>query len=397
MPLDGAWRRGSQSLWRGRAFVGAAFVVLVLVLAADLFGGSAVRLGGMMLALPALAAVFTGPGPVLVIAGLMLPAFVVSLSANGRLNWSEAPVSLATAVVISAAAAGAAAVREKRANELAQSRRVTARTQATLLRPLPSRLGPVEISSAYLASDEESTIGGDVYACAVVGGRPRVMVGDVQGKGLSTLEVVLFLLTAFRQAARQGVALDDLPVFLDDAVRRDLARARDTAREAGEVGEGGEAREGGEVGEEPEAGRRMRECFVTAVVVEVVGDGEEVRLVNCGHPAPLLLHAGTVRELSASRPALPVGLLSLDSEPVSVDTHRLEAGDTLLLYTDGLIEARDDAGVFYPLAERIGAWTARPPAAMLDALQSDLRGHARLEDDVAMVTVRRSFAPRGDG
>ncbi|MFD3523138.1 PP2C family protein-serine/threonine phosphatase [Streptomyces sp. NPDC058653] len=382
MPSDGARQRDSETLWRGpRAVVSVAFMILLVVLAADVFGGSTVRLGGIMLALPALAAVFTRPWPVLIVAGVMLPAYVVALSVNRRLTWTDAPVALATAVVISMASVGAAALRERREKELAQSRRVTAQTQRTLLRPLPSRLGPVDISSAYLASDAESTLGGDLYACAVVDGRPRVIVGDVQGKGLSTLEVVLFLLAAFRQAARQHVALPDLPTFLDEAVRRDLARARDMVLESGDAEQ------------EPEAGQRMRECFVTVVVVEIHGEGEEVRMVNCGHPAPLLLHEGVARELPSSRPALPVGLLSLDPAPVPVDTHRLEQGDTLLLYTDGLIEARDNAGVFYPLADRIGAWAGRPPAAMLDALQDDVREFAHLEDDVAMVTIRRSTAP----
>ncbi|MEV0774191.1 PP2C family protein-serine/threonine phosphatase [Streptomyces sp. NPDC050433] len=381
MPSVDARRRESKALWRGpQAIVGLVVVILLLLLAADASGGPSIRLGGMMLTLPALAAVFTGPGTVGVIAGAMLPAYVGTLAENGRLTWSDAPVAIATALVISVAAVGAAAVREKRTHQLVQSRQVTARTQRTLLRPLPPRLGPMALSSTYLASDAESTIGGDLYACALVDGRPRVILGDVQGKGLSTLEVVLFVLTAFRQASRQRVALPDLPAFLDEAVRRDLARARDVAEESGDVTA------------EPEMGQRMEECFITAVVVELdgKGDGDEIRLINCGHPAPLLLHHGAVRELPSSKPALPLGLLGLDSEPVHVDTHRLEHGDTLLLYTDGLVEARNAAGEFYPLTERVGNWASRHPAAMLDALQADLQRHALLDDDVAMVTVRRS-------
>ncbi|MFC8824532.1 PP2C family protein-serine/threonine phosphatase [Streptomyces sp. NPDC057137] len=379
MPSVDAPRRDSKALWRGpHAIVGLAVAILAVLLIADAFGGSRIRLGGMMLALPALAAVFAGPRAVLLISGAMVPAYVGALAENGRLNWEDAPVPLATAVVICVASVGAASVREKRTHQLEQSRRVTAQTQATLLRPLPSRLGPMEISSTYLASDAESTLGGDLYACAMVGGRPRVIVGDVQGKGLSTLEVVLFVLNAFRQGARQGVALADLPAFLDEAVRRDLIRADELADQSGDSAQG------------PETAQRIRECFVTAVVVEVVGEGDEVRLVNCGHPAPLLLHDGTARELPAVRASLPVGLLGLDSDPVQVETHHLAPGDTLLLYTDGLIEARNAVGVFYPLTERIGNWAAHPPAAMLHAILTDLRRHARLEDDVAMVAVRRS-------
>ncbi|MFD5892940.1 PP2C family protein-serine/threonine phosphatase [Streptomyces sp. NPDC060366] len=385
MPSVDAQRRESEELWRGPwAVVALAVVILALVLAADVLGGYRIRLGGIMLALPALAAVFTGPWAVAVISGAMMPAYVVTLAENHRLTWEDAPVAIATGVVISAAAVGAAAVRERRARQLAQSRRVTAQTQQTLLRPLPPRLGPMEISSSYLASDAESTIGGDLYACAMVDGRPRVIVGDVQGKGLSTLEVVLFMLNAFRRAAWQGVALPDLPGFLDDAVRRELSLARDMAHESGDFTQ------------EPEMGRRMRESFVTAVVAEIVGDGEEVRMVNCGHPAPLLLHEGTARELASPKPALPIGLLGLGTDPVHVESHRMEPGDTLLLYTDGLVEARNAAGEFYPLAERVGHWATRPPAALLDAIQSDLRRHALLDDDIAMVTLRRSTARQTD-
>ncbi|MFE6025010.1 PP2C family protein-serine/threonine phosphatase [Streptomyces niveus] len=385
MPSVDARRRDPKALWRGpQAMVALAVAVLALLLIADAFGGSRVRLGGLMLAMPALAAVFAGPRAVLVISGAMLPAYVTSLAENHRLNWNDAPVAIATSVVICVAAVAASAVREKRARQLAQSRRVTVQTQQTLLRPLPPRLGPVDLASMYLAADAESTLGGDLYACAIVDGRPRVIVGDVQGKGLSTLEVVLITLNAFRLAAWEGVALHDLPTFLDDAVRRELVLARDMAVQRGDLTQ------------EPELGQRMRESFVTAIVVEVGGDGDEIHLVNCGHPAPFLLRDGTARELHSPKPALPIGLLSLDTDTVRVDSHRMEPGDTLLLYTDGLAEARDGTGEFYPLAERVAQRAHHPPTTLLGAIRTDLRRHALLDDDVAMVTVHRSTARPAD-
>lgn len=374
-------------VWRGpRTIIGLSLGILLLLLATDLLSGSNIRIGGAMLALPALAAVLVGPGSVLIIVAAMLPLFTVSLGVNGRLNWQDAPVVLVTAVLISAAAVGASAVRVRRERELAQSRRVAARSQQIMQRPLPPTLGPLELSSVYLASDEESTIGGDLYACAMVDGRARVMVGDVQGKGLSAVEVVTYLLIAFRQAAQQHVALADLPAYLDSAVRSDLTHAMEVVAESGS-------------GVEPEMEHLVRECFATAVVVEVTGEGEQVQVVNCGHPPPLLVHDGLSRELPASVPSLPIGLLRLDRDPVRIDTHRLAAGDTLLLYTDGLIEARDEAGVYYPIAEGMRKWGARPPADLLEALKTDLRRHARghLVDDVAMVTVRRGARERAPG
>jgi hypothetical protein len=381
MPDDRMQERDSRPMWHGPAtVVGVSIGVLLLLLATDAAGGLNVRLGGAMLALPALVAVFASPGTVVIVAGAMLPAYAGSLALNGRLTWEDAPVSLVTAVVICVAAVVASRVRVRRERELEQSRRVTAKTQQIMQRPLPSRLGPLEISSVYLASDQESTIGGDLYASAIVDGRARVIVGDVQGKGLSAVEVVMYLITAFRRASRQHVALADLPLYLDDAVRGDLLQARD------------EARDSGADDTESAMERQIRECFVTAVVIETAQDGGHVRVANCGHPPPVLLHDGTAEELLPSTPALPLGLLRLDPAPVHIDTIPLAPDDTLLLYTDGLIEARDEAGAYYPMTDRVGKWSAYSPEAMLDAIQSDLRryAHAHLVDDVAMVTMRRA-------
>lgn len=70
-------------------------------------------------------------------------------------------------------------------------------------------------------------------------------------------------------------------------------------------------------------------------------------------------------------------------------------GDRLLIYTDGVIEARDGERRFYPLAERVAERTAthpaEPSAALLLHLRRDLLAHAggRLDDDAAMVVVER--------
>lgn len=383
MPHVRAYERSRNSAWRSpQAVVGLSVGVLALLLIADSFGGASVRLGGVMLALPALAAVFASPATVLTVAAAVLPAYTAALAVNGRLTWADAPVALATAALVSAAAAWASAVRVRREHELARSRSVTVQTQQIMLRPLPPRLGPWELSSVYLASDEESTIGGDLYACALVDGRPRIIVGDVQGKGIAAAEVVMFLTAAFRRAAVQHVPLEALPPYLDDAIRGELDLAWDSPGQA--------ARAQGTAAPE----QRRQECFATAVVLETDLTGSEVRITNCGHPPPLLLRDGTVRELHATAPTLPLGLLPLDSEPVSVDVHPLKPHDTLLLYTDGLIEARNETDVCYPMLARIPQWSTHPPAAMLQAVQADLRRHARahLVDDVAMVTAHTSPA-----
>ncbi len=77
---------------------------------------------------------------------------------------------------------------------------------------------------------------------------------------------------------------------------------------------------------------------------------------------------------------------------VTAQTFPFAAGDVLLLYTDGVLEARDRSGTFYPLAERVAAWAGLHPQALLDHLCEDLLAHATgntLGDDAAMVAIER--------
>jgi serine phosphatase RsbU (regulator of sigma subunit) len=361
---------------------GLLLACLALFFIADVLGGTAVRLGGMMIAMPALAAVFTGPKKVLLLVAATLPLYVGSLAVNGRLTWVDAPPSLATAAVITTASVGASAVRERRIRQLAQARWVTERTQQALLRPLPRQLGPVTLASEYLASDEESTIGGDLYAGALVNGRPRVIVGDVQGKGMDSIEILTFVLNAFRQAASYGVPLKRLAPFLERALRRDLNRVAEQYGTAPAQG--------------PEGGQPSPESFVTAVIAEVTEDAEKIRIANCGHPPPLLLHNGDLQQLAPSTNTPPLGLLELTPCPAPIDTFDFPAGATMLLYTDGLIESRNYAGEFYPVIERIKNFTPCNPNDLLTTIRNDLRRHAngRLVDDVAMVSCHRPNAER---
>ncbi|QHA07646.1 SpoIIE family protein phosphatase [Streptomyces broussonetiae] len=76
-------------------------------------------------------------------------------------------------------------------------------------------------------------------------------------------------------------------------------------------------------------------------------------MLNCGHPPPLLIRGDQVTVLNSRRPSLPLGLCALCTRNDRSDPFTLEPGDMLLLYTDGVIEARSPTGAFYPLAERL--------------------------------------------
>ncbi|MFF8944682.1 PP2C family protein-serine/threonine phosphatase [Streptomyces sp. NPDC014864] len=405
-------RLAGARVWRHPATVTVALSLLpVILLVVDMLTPEDVRFGALMVAAPALAAVFCSPTGVLVVIAVTLPCVVGASAANDILDRANFPVQLGTITLISVAALAASAVRMRRERELARSRWVAQVTQRVLLRPLPCRLGPFDLASLYLAADEEAAIGGDLYAVARCGSSARILLGDVQGKGLAALQMVSYVLNDFRHSVRHGSPLPDVVRELETSFReemRELCEAADTApgpgtaRDADKVAGvpyGTDVVIGAGVPYDadaiPGAGSPPgEESFVTAVVVELPDDGP-MRLANLGHPPPLLLHDGTVRALEPKVPVPPLGLADLNGGDVVVEEADFPPGATLLLYTDGVTEARGPSGDFYPLADRLRRWTALPPDALLTAVHADLRryvGGARLADDVAMVAVRRSPA-----
>lgn len=128
------------------------------------------------------------------------------------------------------------------------------------------------------------------------------------------------------------------------------------------------------------------------MLIEYDSRAHRVTVTNHGHVEPVLISRGRVRTLEGP-PALPIGLNALTTAdgPVAC-THRFTRGDVLLLVTDGLVEARDTDGDFYPLVERLRhRFEGRPapgPADVVDFLNTDLPRHTRtLHDDVAMLAI----------
>ncbi|MFF4863494.1 PP2C family protein-serine/threonine phosphatase [Streptomyces sp. NPDC001231] len=110
----------------------------------------------------------------------------------------------------------------------------------------------------------------------------------------------------------------------------------------------------------------------------------------------MLLHGRKVSTLlNAACPAPPLGLGELTGHRYHVGTFTLEPGDTLLLHTDGVTEARNARGVFHPLAELAASWDRHSPSALVHHLRTDLIAHAggHLADDAAAIAVQRSLWP----
>ena len=137
------------------------------------------------------------------------------------------------------------------------------------------------------------------------------------------------------------------------------------------------------------------EEFVTALLVEVSGPGL-LTLFNAGYPLPQLVRASGGSELLELPPSLPLGLdLGLLGDvAVSVPW---TPGDRLLLYTDGLSEARDRSGRFLDLSSLSdGLRDTSPIEAALDDVLRHVAGHVprgRLEDDLALLLLENTADP----
>ncbi|MFH8217922.1 PP2C family protein-serine/threonine phosphatase [Streptomyces sp. NPDC018057] len=254
--------------------------------------------------------------------------------------------------------------RMRRERTLATVRSVAETAQRVLLRPVPRRLGQVSVETLYLSAAAEARIGGDLYEAVPTAFGVRLLVGDVRGKGLVAVETAATMLGAFREAAH------------DEPDLRGVARRmeRSMSRHAAQL-PGGEA----------------AERFVTAVFAEIPEHEPVVRIVNCGHPPPLIIKEGGVAELHASDPSPPINLGVLIGDGYQLDVEPFRPGDQLLLYTDGVTETRDSDGVFYPLADRVAPWVGLAPRELLDRLHEDLLAYSggHLDDDIAALAAYR--------
>jgi serine phosphatase RsbU (regulator of sigma subunit) len=268
---------------------------------------------------------------------------------SGR-RYSEEDVEFLEAVSKRVAVAiETAATFEHQSERLAGVTLVAEAAQRAILAPPPARTGPVALSARYHSATSEAQIGGDLYEVVRGPESVRLLVGDVRGKGLTAVRTATVVLGEFRAAA---AGTGDVALVAREIDRRILPYLPDS------------------------------EDFVTALLVDIRHDGS-FDVVSCGHPAPVLLDAGgriTPVELDHEPP------LGLGVDPVPAHG-TLAAGDRMLLFTDGLIEARSPQGTFIDPAPLLAAMGRADLDSALDELLLSLTreaGHA-LDDDLALL------------
>jgi len=247
------------------------------------------------------------------------------------------------------------AMLERRAEEVLSQEDLAPRRWAARLAPddLPDFVG-FEVGRVYQAGT--GLMAGDFYDVFPVSPTRLVaVIGDVTGHGIEasiTAFQAKYLLRVFlRQYRDPAQALEELNV------------------QVGSVG-------------------RVEE-FISLLVVVFDTEAQTVRFASAGHPAAWLWHEREVQPLRATGP-----LLLLDPNGTYISREiALDAGDLLLLYTDGLAEARDGELLFGE--ERIAQFLRRDPGVDPDVLCKSLLEAARdfasvpLTDDIAILAIRR--------
>ncbi|MGW7237937.1 PP2C family protein-serine/threonine phosphatase [Streptomyces sp. NPDC054804] len=333
-------------------------VVAVIVLV-DNTGGAGMIWLPLLAAGPALAAATNGPSGVLGV-GFLAVVLGSTLGMEQDVPAGEAAAVLSALLAVTAASALASGLRRRRERVLAAVRSVAEAAQHALLQPVPETVGPFRVAVRYSAAAAEARIGGDLYALVSTPHGIRLIVGDVRGKGLPAVGTAALVLGVFREAAY------DEPDLLAVVGRIERSLARNLGPDD----------------------------FVTAVVAGCPRSGH-LEVVNCGHAPPLLISAaGDVTAVEPAHPAPPLGLRDLSGEAPRLQHLSFTVGDQLLLYTDGVTEARDHARAFYPLAEGVARHASEDPAHMLTALHNELLTHVggRLHDDAALLLLRKQTA-----
>jgi hypothetical protein len=234
---------------------------------------------------------------------------------------------------------------------------LAASMQWDLLPPLTLRAPPATVSGLLEPAYE---VAGDAFDYALNADRLDVGLFDGMGHGIGSSMLTNLAVGAYRHARRDGLDVPDMHLAVDAAV----------------------------------ADQYDGDAFVTGVFARLQLETGRLTWTNAGHPAPLLLRGRQVIGPLACEPSPPFGLAG-QLPPVQVEA--LEPGDSLLLYTDGVTDARTQSGGelgldrLVDLLEREAAAETSPEETLRRLIRStlDFQG-GELRDDATLVLLRWS-------
>lgn len=233
---------------------------------------------------------------------------------------------------------------------------LAATMQWELMPPLAAATERVAIAGVL---EPAYDIAGDGFDYAINGGEVDFALLDGMGHGVASSLLTALAVGAYRHARRQHSPISAIHLAVQDAI---------TSQYDGE-------------------------SFATGIIGRLAIDSGEIQWSCAGHPAPLLLRDRKVVAELACEPALPFGL---DDAAPTIARYALQPGDALLLYTDGVVDARTPNGEEFgldrlcDLLEREAA-SEQPIEELLRRLVRavlDYRGGGNLRDDATLLLLQ---------
>jgi phosphoserine phosphatase RsbU/P len=222
---------------------------------------------------------------------------------------------------------------------------------------LPTEFGMIETAKVYAENHAHHHIGGDFYDVISRGDKGFFLcIADVAGKGIGAA-----LLMANLQANLRALILSETDL---ESVVTKLHKILFNITHG--------------------------EQFVTFFIAHVRPPEREIDYINCGHNPPLLMRDGRMQEFDVG--TIPLGIIDLPS--LEEATVKYEEGDTLFMYTDGLMEQHNKADemlgehrIHFKLAE-VAEHDVKEIVAAMRAMYDDFCQGAEQEDDVTLLAVR---------
>ena len=264
--------------------------------------------------------------------------------------------TLAAELIMSKTHYGDTIVRLRRTSSMG----LAAEMQWSLLPPQTFAIPTLTIAAGMEPAYE---VGGDCFDYAVDDGTARFAIFDGMGHGLQSAQLAAVAVAGYRNGRRSG---------------RNLANAARSIDKAVDAAFAGEA-------------------FSTGILAELDIDSGALAWVNAGHPAPLLVREGRLVKHLDVDPQLPFGIAATlgDGHSTSVGTETLQPADILILYSDGVVEARSPGGDFFGI-DRLVDLASRNIAAGLPAPETMRRivrsllehQQGQLSDDASLMLVQ---------
>jgi len=242
--------------------------------------------------------------------------------------------------------------REIERERIREQLEIAKRIQSSLLPKRLPRSRHFEIAAQMVPAIQ---VGGDYYDVISKGECVLVVVADVSGKGIPAALLMMSLRSTLRALAKDDFELSHLAEELNSVLCEDLGEDR----------------------------------FVTLAFVGLRQDGE-VRIINAGHNPIVHVRNGQIGLLEAR--TLPMGIMKNVNYEETV--LKLEPSDTLVIYTDGVTEARNQVGEefgFERLSEIVKTCSHKSANEMMKEIQDELRffcGDAPQHDDSTLVVVK---------